>query len=367
MVEIRKSYNNEEGHVRIDHISEEHASHSVHYLNIVFPAKEIKTSKRTLLRLIRKEGISVLTGFIFIPENLKAGAHRQSAQDIFDDLPLNYLSANESKEVSVQIIGVKGTPVGLFDTVQGAYGRYFEINHVRHYFFSNYSNSNNAVNSEKVYNLFCRLQDDLTKQGVTFRNVARTWIFLDDILAWYNDFNSARSRFYEEFELLTDVIPSSTGIGVGNYSASSLVISGYGVSSDHPGLDIKVVPSPLQCPATDYSSSFSRAVEVNDGNSRRLFVSGTASIDQEGITLHNEDIESQIVHTMRVVEAILETRKLSWKSMVRAIAYFTDTAYIDIFLEYCKNNMIDTGPVLVVNGTICRDDLLFEIEVDAIA
>ncbi|HUS86877.1 MAG TPA: hypothetical protein VMW76_06540 [Bacteroidales bacterium] len=367
MVDIRKRNYYEERDVMINHIREEHTSHSIHYINLVFPVDKCKNGENTLRSLIEKEGISILTGFIFIPEYFDGiGVNRQAAENIFQDIPLNYLSARESEKISVQIIGVTGAEVISFDTVQGAYGRYFTVNRVSYYFFTNYSNSQNTSNGEKAYNLFCKLQDDTIKQGITFKNVIRTWIFLDNILTWYNDFNSARSRFFKENEILTDVVPSSTGIGIGNPSESSLVISGYAVRSDHPGLVIRVVPSPFQCPAINYSSSFSRAVEIKDGKSRRLLISGTASIDRRGITLHKEDIESQIVHTMRVVEAILESRKFSWKNMVRSIAYFSDAASIDIFLKHCKENSIDPGPILMVIGTICRDDLLFEIEVDAI-
>ena len=73
-----------------------------------------------------------------------------------------------------------------------------------------------------------------------------------------------------------------------------------------PGMPAAAVPSPLQCPALDYGSSFSRAVELVAGDHRRLFVSGTASISPEGHTLHVGDVDAQVARTMEVVEAMLE-------------------------------------------------------------
>ncbi|MCX5642874.1 MAG: hypothetical protein NTY10_06580 [Candidatus Omnitrophica bacterium] len=70
---------------------------------------------------------------------------------------------------------------------------------------------------------------------------------------------------------------------------------------------------------------------------------------------------------MEVVQAILDSRSMGWKDTVRAIAYFKDIKDTVFFDNYCRKHGLLNLPVLVVQNDICRDDLLFEIEVDLIA
>jgi enamine deaminase RidA (YjgF/YER057c/UK114 family) len=131
--------------------------------------------------------------------------------------------------------------------------------------------------------------------------------------------------------------------------------------------DIKVFPvaSPLQCPAIDYGSSFSRAVEVDQPGQRRLYVSGTASIAPGGATAYVDDLRGQIDLTMNVVEAILASRTMSWKNVTRGVAYLKQITYTKPFGEYLSQRGLEFLPFTLVHADICRDDLLFEIELDA--
>lgn len=36
----------------------------------------------------------------------------------------------------------------------------------------------------------------LESQGASYRDVVRTWFYLDDILAWYPEFNRSRTAVY---------------------------------------------------------------------------------------------------------------------------------------------------------------------------
>ena len=126
------------------------------------------------------------------------------------------------------------------------------------------------------------------------------------------------------------------------------------------------VASPLQCPALDYGSSFSRAVELNMSCHRRLFVSGTASIAPEGHTIHIGDVDAQIARTMEVVDAILCSREMDWKDVIRGIVYMRNSQDMKRYSLYCRAHCLPQMPVVTSNSTVCRDDLLFEIEVDAV-
>jgi len=127
------------------------------------------------------------------------------------------------------------------------------------------------------------------------------------------------------------------------------------------------VPSPLQCPALRYGSSFSRAVEVAAPDHRRLYLSGTASIDPGGKTAHVGDIEKQIELTMRVVGAILASRGMGWDNVSRAVAYVERATHASAFQAYRLGAGLAQLPVVIVENPLCRGDLLFEIELDALA
>jgi enamine deaminase RidA (YjgF/YER057c/UK114 family) len=100
---------------------------------------------------------------------------------------------------------------------------------------------------------------------------------------------------------------------------------------------------------------------------RCIMVSGTASIEASGHTVHIEDIDAQIAFTMKVVEAILASRDMSFSDITRAIVYLKRAKDIAIFNNYCRNHEKARFPVIVICADMCRDNLLFEIEVDAVA
>jgi len=69
---------------------------------------------------------------------------------------------------------------------------------------------------------------------------------------------------------------------------------------------------------------------------------------------------------MDVVEAILCSRSMGWSDVVRGVVYFKYAADLSIYDEYCRSKGLPSFPAACLQGDICRDDLLFEIEVDAI-
>jgi hypothetical protein len=70
--------------------------------------------------------------------------------------------------------------------------------------------------------------------------------------------------------------------------------------------------------------------------------------------------------TMKVVKAILESRDISWIDVTRALTYFKHAEDAPIFKRYCTLNNVPPLPVVIAENDICRDELLFEIEMDAI-
>lgn len=202
--------------------------------------------------------------------------------------------------------------------------------------------------------------------GMTFADVVRTWFWNDDILDWYDEFNQVRTEFFEAHSIFDGLVPASTGIGGHNAAGSALAAALYAVQGKGEGVEAFAVPSPLQCPAGSYGSSFSRAVELAMPGFRQLLISGTASIAAEGETMHTGDVDAQIARTMDVVAAILDSRDMSWADVTGSIVYYRHSDGAGAFRAYCDVHGVPRMPALLANTTICRDDLLFEIEADAI-
>jgi enamine deaminase RidA (YjgF/YER057c/UK114 family) len=213
---------------------------------------------------------------------------------------------------------------------------------------------------------FEKMEAALALVGMDFSNVVRTWLFLDDILAWYNDFNKVRTGFFHERRVFDGMVPASTGIGGSNPAGTAMITGVYAIKPKTPEVRAFAIPSPLQCPALEYGSSFSRAVEVDMPDHRRVFISGTASISPDGKTQHVGNTDLQVARTCEVVYAILESRGMDWEDVTRATAYVRHPEDFGALARHCAAAGIPALPVVIANNTICRDDLLFEIEVDAV-
>ena len=214
--------------------------------------------------------------------------------------------------------------------------------------------------------VFGQMEQILAQVGMDFSNVARTWFYNDKIVSWYGDFNKVRSTFFKEHQVFDRLVPASTGVGGRNNFASALTAGLLAVVPICDAARIFAVPSPLQCPALEYGSAFSRAVEIALPDYRRLLISGTASIAPEGHTVHIDDTYNQIVLTMEVVAGILESRGMTWNDVSRAIGYFKHHADAPAWARYVAEHNLPEFPTLIVKEEICRDDLLFEIELDAV-
>jgi enamine deaminase RidA (YjgF/YER057c/UK114 family) len=209
------------------------------------------------------------------------------------------------------------------------------------------------------------LETALEQAGFSLGDVVRTWFYLDHLLSWYSAFNEARTEAYARVNFRAGSLPASTGIAGRNPAGTALVAGAWAMQPLHSSGQIAEVPSPLQCPAPAYGSSFSRAMEISSVHGRRLLISGTASIAPDGQTLWPGNLHQQINLTMEVVEAILTSRGFGYSDITRATAYFKNRADIPAFAAWCAEWELPLLPAVAAECGICRGDLLFELEADA--
>jgi enamine deaminase RidA (YjgF/YER057c/UK114 family) len=331
----------------------------------------VQSGQQNMNRLLRKTaeglGASILSQFVFAgkqhyPEFI---AGNENA-----NWPVVWLQGDACKDgdmysmQAVAVSGIKPKPVKLDGR---DIGFIYEDEHTRTCRLRGILPANRkASRTAQTHSAFQIMQAALEENGFRFTDTVRTWIYLDRLLDWYGDFNRVRNTFFEETDIFSHRVPASTGIGASNPFGAAIMMDVLAIQPKTDLVKIQAVDSPLQNPALDYKSSFSRAVELKFPTHRSLLISGTASIDPDGKTAHQGDPEKQIRLTMDVVKALLKSRSMDWSDLFRGIAYFKDMDYLPIYRRIAEELGIPRFPLAVSHADVCRDDLLFEIEVDAV-
>jgi enamine deaminase RidA (YjgF/YER057c/UK114 family) len=206
----------------------------------------------------------------------------------------------------------------------------------------------------------------LEKYGADFKSVARTWMWLGDVLSWYGDFNRVRNKFFTDRGIIgkdaRQSMPASTGIGLGPANGGKCAMDLVAVLEPANSTEFLHVAGRQQC-ALEYGSAFSRASRAITPAGKTVFVSGTASINSAGQTTNIGDGPAQINETIENVRAVLKDMNCGDKDVVQVVAY-CKTSEIEKMFNVVKNNL--KWPWVVAIGDVCRDDLLFEIEAAAL-
>ena len=288
------------------------------------------------------------------------------------NFPVNWILPLEERAKPVlagaHFVAVKGAVPAYFKSQSGAKGAVYEDSqNVYCRTFGVYASLDNSNPYGHAKSNLENLEAVLRACGFAFTDIVRTWFYNDSILDWYSDFNRARTDFFSSRGVFNSLLPASTGIGAPNHAGALCVSGAFAVKSKR-GLEggdenfAVDLPSPLQGGATEYGSSFARAVEVCSPSGRRVMISGTASILPDGKTANVGDISSQVDLTLKVIEGILKSRSMSFDNTVNAVVYCLKPEYFELFKAWNKAAKIAFCPSY---STICRSDLLFEIELES--
>lgn len=267
----------------------------------------------------------------------------------------------------VQVFAVSGWPVTRVRLGSRVVASVFEDGNARHCLLGGFGPNSVALRAPaQVQQMFGNLECALDLAGFELGDVIRTWFYNENILGWYDDFNRVRTQHYANVKWRTGSIPASTGVAGRNPAGAALAVAAWAMRpTDSAGKAFEVA-SPLQCPAPAYGSSFARAMEIDSGGWRRLLISGTASIHPGGQTAWLDNPKKQIDLTMEVIGAILESRGMNFRDVTRALAYFQHPNFVPYFERWCDARDLRQLPYVPVHCDICRHDLLFELELDAV-
>ena len=122
----------------------------------------------------------------------------------------------------------------------------------------------------------------------------------------------------------------------------------------------------------DKPSSFSRGLRLQFGEIALVLISGTASVDEHGRSLHIGDLRAQCRRTFRNITRLLESEGATWKDVVRTTCYLRDidrdyAAFNEERTAFYEAQELDPLPASTgIQAHLCRPELLVEIEAIAI-
>ena len=120
--------------------------------------------------------------------------------------------------------------------------------------------------------------------------------------------------------------------------------------------------------AYDYGSAVSRGMRIDLNGLTILLISGTASIDDQGCTVHVGDLRAQLRRTFDNITQLLASEGASWRDIVRTTCYLRDIerdyeAFNEERTAFYKQQGLDPLPASTgIQAILCRPDLLVEIE-----
>ena len=115
-------------------------------------------------------------------------------------------------------------------------------------------------------------------------------------------------------------------------------------------------------------SSFSRGMRIDLNGLVILLISGTASIDEHGKTVHVGDFRAQMRRTLANITGLLESEGATWHDVVRTTCYLRDierdyAAFNEERTRFFREQGLDPLPASTgIQAILCRPDLLIEME-----
>jgi enamine deaminase RidA (YjgF/YER057c/UK114 family) len=205
----------------------------------------------------------------------------------------------------------------------------------------------------------------MTKHGGTVKdNVVRTWFYVRDIDNNYAGMVDARREWFDEVGMTNEThYIASTGIEGKAAKPSDLVLLNYlaVLGLDKRQLHFMQALDNL-CPTHDYGVTFERGTRVTFGDRSHYYISGTASIDNNGDVLHIGDVIKQTQRTLENIAALMSESNASIEDMKLIIVYLRDRADYEQVDQYLKEHMPKSTAYIIVEGPVCRPTWLIEMD-----
>lgn len=199
------------------------------------------------------------------------------------------------------------------------------------------------------------------------KNCVRTWFFVRDIDTNYAGMVRARNEAFDRHGLTSDThYIASTGIGADMPSADKTVSFDALAIRGRPAPEIHYLYAPTHMNRTsDYGVAFERGTVVDTPGKRRVYISGTASIDNKGEIVHPGDARRQLDRMSENIDALLREAGCSRRDLIYGILYVRDPTDASAAREHMDHEYPGL-PCAVVLAPVCRPGWLVEMECAAV-
>lgn len=211
------------------------------------------------------------------------------------------------------------------------------------------------------------LSAELRREGLTLQdNCVRTWLFVRDIDSNYQGVVEGRNKVFDAHNLTSDThFIASTGIQGFTAKAQSKVMLD-AVSVCGPDVNLRYLYGATHLNRTsEYGVRFERGVVVETPKVDRVYISGTASIDNKGRIMHEGDIVRQTERMLENVEVLLSESGCGFSQVGMMIVYLRNRTDYDAVKRIMDDRFADC-PRVIVHAPVCRPGWLVEMECVAI-
>jgi enamine deaminase RidA (YjgF/YER057c/UK114 family) len=215
--------------------------------------------------------------------------------------------------------------------------------------------------SDRMFDNCARLLD---AYGITFPKVVRTWCYMVDIDNNYAEFNLSRNAFFDVHGVHR--LPASTGIEARLYPLPALCGMDLYAVLNPEGAGIEIMTTPTLNEAPEYGSAFSRGMMIDLPDKTVLHISGTASVDEKGDTVHLDNPRKQIERMLLNVQELLKPHGATFQDLTQAATFLKHAEYLELYELILEEWGIRNVPNTLVEAGVCRPDLLCEMEAVAV-
>ena len=221
---------------------------------------------------------------------------------------------------------------------------------------------------DQTYEEFSKLKEELAANGANVADhTVRTWLYCRDVDNNYAGLVQARNKFFAENGLTKEThFIASTGIEGQAAVVNRLVQMD---SINYPNLQagqMQYLTAPeMLSPTAIYGVSFERGTRLIFGDRSHYFISGTASIDKDGIVVHPFDVRKQTCRMLENIEALLKDGDAEMKDIVSGTLYLRDLADAEAVLAVIREKL-PQAVLVAVKAPVCRPAWLVELECIAV-
>ena len=195
----------------------------------------------------------------------------------------------------------------------------------------------------------------------------RTWFFVQNVDVNYAGVVKARNEVFATQNLTPNThFIASTGIAGRHASPKVLVqMDAYAIAGIQPEqIHYLYAPTHLN-PTYEYGVSFERGTYIDYGDRRQVYISGTASINNQGEVMYPGDVRKQTLRMWENVETLLAEADCTFNDVGHLLVYLRDIADYTVVKEMFEERF-PRIPKVYLLAPVCRPGWLVEMECMAI-